>query len=131
MLFKRSSAFIKVWECRLEHYNIGAYNILKMNINCKYCNALSVVNIQFKFADTWQHQYRIGEKVMWGGADIGIPGLDKVNVYGVSELDKCPTCGHPLPYEYDILIEDDIIKQVKPINNLGDHNTNDGNYIIC
>ncbi|SHE85467.1 hypothetical protein [Pedobacter caeni] len=110
---------------------MGAYNILKMNINCKYCNATCVVNIQFKFADTWQHQYLIGEKVMWGGADIGIPGLDKVKVYGVSDLDKCPTCRNLFPYEYDIFIEKDIIKYVNHLADFGDYNTNDGNYIIC
>ena len=110
---------------------MGAYNILKIDCQCKNCTASFAVNIQFKFADTWQNEYVIGEEVKWGGADIGIPGLDKVKVYGVSELDKCPACGYPLNSEYDIYIEKDIIKSATPIADLNDYDANDGNYVAC
>lgn len=110
---------------------MGAYNILKTTCQCNNCAASFIVNIQFKFADTWQNEYVIGEEVKWGGADIGTRGLDKVKVYGVSELDKCPVCGCSLASEYDIYIEKDIIKSVSPIADLNDYNINDGNYVIC
>lgn len=89
-----------------------------------------MVNIQFKFGDTWQNQYLIGDLIRWGGADIGMPGLDKVKVYGISELDKCPSCQQPIFDEYEIIVEKDIIKYINPIFNLEDYDSNDGNYVI-
>ncbi len=63
---------------------MGAYNVLKVNEQCLNCGASIMLDIQFKFGDTWQYNYLLGEKIRWGGADIGIPNLDKVKVYGIT-----------------------------------------------
>lgn len=105
---------------------MGAYNILKINITCKNCDTLFMVNIQFKFGDTWQYEYFLGEKIKWEGADIGVPGFDKVKVYGICELDRCIACGYSLVREYDIIIEKDIIKYITPLISLDDYDSKDG-----
>lgn len=107
---------------------MGAYNILKTEIQCKHCKNVFSGSVQFKFGDTWQNVYYIGEKIKWGGADIGYPGHEKVKVYGILEEQKCPICDFPLEYEYDIIVEKDIIKNVIPLTNLEDYNSGDGNY---
>lgn len=109
---------------------MGAYNILKTEIQCNHCKKLFLGNIQFKFGDTWQNVYSIGEKIKWGGADIGQPGNNKVKVYGILEEQKCPACWLPLGYEYDIIIEKDIINLVTPLADLKDYNSEDGNYSL-
>jgi hypothetical protein len=53
---------------------MGAFNILVIQIQCKVCQHLLKGNLQFKFGDTWQHQYLIGDKIKWGKNDIGKPG---------------------------------------------------------
>lgn len=107
---------------------MGAYNVLKIDVQCINCDNVFEGRIQFKFGDTWQNVYSIGEKIKWGGADIGEPGYDKVKVYGVLEEDRCPICGIPLEYEYDIIIERDIIKYIIPLISLEDYSSDDGNY---
>jgi len=109
---------------------MGAYNILKINAKCENCNVLFMDNIQFKFGDTWQNEYLIGEKIKWGGADIGVPGLNKVKVYGVSESYRCQVCGYLIAREYDIIIEKDIIENITPLTNLEDYNFDEGNYSL-
>jgi len=107
---------------------MGAYNILKTEIQCVHCKNTFCGDIQFKFGDTWQNIYIIGDKIGWGGADIGQPGYRKVKVYGILEQQECPICG--LPLEYDIIVEKDIIKYIAPLASLEDYNSEDGNYRV-
>ncbi len=110
---------------------MGAYNILKVNEQCLNCGTSFTMNVQFKFGDTWQYNYVIGEKLRWGGADVGIPNLDKVKVYGISELEHCPHCQHSITSEYDIMISNDVILNINPLVDLADYNLDvDGCYCL-
>lgn len=66
--------------------------------------------VQFKYGDTWQHKYRIGENLQWGGNDIGSPGRRQVLVAGLAG--PCPRCGAD-PIKCELVLESDSIKAVK------------------
>lgn len=109
---------------------MGAYNLLKTEIQCIHCKERFLGKIQFKFGDTWLNEYLINETIKWGGADIGQPGLDKVKVYGILEEGQCQFCKLQLADEFDIIIEKDIIKSINPLANLEEYNTGDGDFSL-
>jgi hypothetical protein len=110
---------------------MGAYNSLIVDIKYNNCNRLYKVKVQFKFGDAWQFEYLVGDRIAWGGNDIGQQDLPMVKVYGVVESTICPYCGYFNEEEYDINIEKDVIKNVIPISNLQDYNYDeDGNFFV-
>lgn len=110
---------------------MGAYNILTVGITCESCKQHYITNLQFRFGDTWQHQYVIGDNIKWGGNDIGNAGLEHVKVYGLAETSICPNCGHPNSEEYDIIVNNDKIIGVRDMQSLAKYGEgNEGNYYI-
>jgi hypothetical protein len=110
---------------------MGAYNTLIANIQCQNCYRFYKAKVQFKFGDTWQLEYKVGDRLEWGGNDIGKPGLPKVKTYGVAESPVCPYCGYYNEEKYDINIEKDVIKNVTPLLSLQDYNYDkDGNFFV-
>ena len=108
---------------------MGAYNTLLTDIQCQNCHRFYKARVQFKFGDTWQFEYKVGDKIAWGGNDIGKPGLPKVKAYGVVESTACPYCGYSNEEEFDVNIEKDVIKNVTPLSSLQDYNYDeDGNF---
>ena len=67
-----------------------AFNRLRAEVRCPNCGSTGEQFIQFKFGDVWQHDYRLGDTLTWGGNDVGRPGLTKVIVSGAGE--ECPMC---------------------------------------
>ncbi len=110
---------------------MSAFNILHLNVNCFNCGTKNNLRIQFKFGDTWQIEYHLGEKIKWGGNDIGIEHLKNVKVYGIAESVQCSTCGcNYANEEYDIIIASDIIVQVAPMENFSDYSIGNGHYFV-
>lgn len=110
---------------------MGSFNILFAEISCSNCGNKYEGKIQFKFGNTWQLRYRIGEVLKWGGNDIGAPGLLKVKVYGILESDICPVCRQiNKNNEFDIFLEQDVIKSVSILNHLSSYSLNEGNYEV-
>jgi hypothetical protein len=92
---------------------MGAFNTLVTDVQCSNCNNTYKGNIQFKYGDTWQFEYKLGDKLKWGGNDIGISGSPKVKVYGILHNDTCPICHQiNLNEEFDIYVENDIITSI-------------------
>ena len=92
---------------------MGAFNELIENVQCPNCRIFYEGKIQFKYGDTWQLEYRIGDKLKWGGNDIGKAAITKVRVYGILESDKCPACGKKNSnYEFDIFVENGVLTGV-------------------
>lgn len=79
---------------------MGAFNILVIEAACSSCGVAIDLRIQFKFGDTWQHEYRLGDKLKWNGNDIGLPNLRRIAIEGVSE--DCPNCGHDSDFEIEL-----------------------------
>jgi len=110
---------------------MGAFNILLTEISCSNCHTKYQGRIQFKFGSTWQNEYYIGDKVKWGGNDIGTPNISKVKVYGILEDEKCPNCKQKNENkEFDIIVEADKISKVKILKDTRDYLANEGNYKI-
>lgn len=109
---------------------MSSFNILIVEIACPNCGKKSQARIQFKFGNTWQLEYKIGDTITWGGNDIGSPNLVKVKVYGIIESTVCPFCNkNNIPEEYDLFIEDNVIISVSPIENIQDYLHGNGEYV--
>lgn len=87
-----------------------AFNTLQVRIACSRCGAPYRAEVQFRYGDTWQHVYAVGDRLSWGGNDVGVPGAGRVRVEGLAG--PCPACGTFV--EVDIFIEQDVIAGAAP-----------------
>lgn len=92
---------------------MGAYNTLIIDQVCTRCHNQVEVRIQFKYGDTWQYIYRLGDRLKWGGNAIGQPGAKQVVADGAVEVPWCPICQYTFP-DYEVCIEDDKIVEARP-----------------
>lgn len=91
---------------------MSAYNLVKAEILCPVCHRQTKAEFQFKYADVWQHEYLIGDKLKWGGNDIGSRDFPKVLVSGIGgPCIHCNTDG----IQCEILVVDNKIKEVKSV----------------
>ena len=90
---------------------MGAFNTVRAAATCPRCQALIEIKVQFKYGDTWQHEYGLGDSLRWGGNDIGVPGKRSVVVDGVAEP-PCPKCGFDGEWEFYVFVEGDRISRV-------------------
>ena len=103
--------------------------MLNANIKCSKCDNIYEGRVQFKYGHTRQLEYKIGDKLQWGGNDIGESGAKKVKVYGILESDQCPRCSElNTANEFDIIVEDGIIIDLAPMT-VYDY-SGEGNYKI-
>jgi hypothetical protein len=98
---------------------MGTFNVLTAPVACRSCQQVYQERIQFKFGDLWQHEYVLGDELLWDRNNEGEPGVAHVVVLGISELDACPHCG--LAYladeepEYDLHIVENVLCSVRPV----------------
>ena len=57
---------------------MGSFNILITEIICPNCGVSSPIRIQYKYGNTCQLQYKIGDSITWGVNDKGEPELTNV-----------------------------------------------------
>ncbi|WP_346320605.1 hypothetical protein [Chitinophaga sp. YIM B06452] len=109
---------------------MGAFNILEAMVVCINCGHTYEGRIQYKFGNTFQYHYKIGDKIRWGGNDKGIPGLARVRAYGIVET-ICPNCLEDTENLYDVIIEKDVITGINKMVDMSDYLEGDseGNYI--
>ncbi len=92
---------------------MSAFNTVSTSAPCPQCGRTINVRVQFKYGDTWQHAYKLHDKLAWGGNDVGLPGKRHVVVDGVAET-PCPLCGYDDEWNFYVHIKDDEIDQVEP-----------------
>lgn len=85
---------------------MGAFNMVYDNLKCPICGQVELFEIQFKFGDCWQNEYKIGDTIEWGGNDKGIPGCEEVIVQAIGG--PCPNCGEDF-IKFDLLLKKDRI----------------------
>lgn len=90
---------------------MGAFNWVTHSTLCPDCGGAAEFAVQFKFGDTWQYSYRVGDRLLWGGNDVGAPGLKRVLVEGIAG--PCPHC-HADNLDFDVLVEKDRIVGTTP-----------------
>src|SRR5271167_4572657 len=86
---------------------------------CPRCASRIHRAVQFKYGDTWQHRFVEGDRIQWGGNDIGEPGHSVVIVLGAAGA--CPLCGDVPDVDYDITIREDVIEDVRPSDGTYDY----------
>ena len=88
---------------------MSAFNTVETLTVCPVCAAEGRFEVQFKYGDTWQHHYQVGEPLRWGGNDVGVRGAALVVVDGIGG--PCLNCGADF-IESDVVIVDNIIESV-------------------
>jgi hypothetical protein len=112
---------------------MGTFNTLIIATECQNCHRWFDQKIQFCFGKTWQYFYKPGDKVKRSNTvhDIGMLGLPRVKAYGSSEGSVCPFCKHQNPDEYNVIIENDVIKGIdSPVEMDKYTEENDYNYYV-
>ena len=71
---------------------MGAFNTVKSEANCPFCGNRQPWTVQFKYGNCWQFEYRIGDKLRWGGNKRGSNVGGEVRTEGIAE-EKCKRCG--------------------------------------
>jgi hypothetical protein len=107
---------------------MSAFNVVTVTTACPGCQSPVPVRIQFKYGNTWQYEYKVGNRLKWGGNDIGKPGYRRVVVDGVAE--KCPNCGYNDERNFYVFVEHDVIKAVEPASNRYDFAQARQTYIV-
>ena len=101
---------------------MSAFNILKADCECSNCKKFYKGTIQFKYGDTWQYEYQIGDQLKWGGNDIGLNSARKVKIYGVLENNICTICNQENDNnEFDIFIQKNTIERLETLANFRDY----------
>jgi hypothetical protein len=92
---------------------MSAFNTVTLTTGerCPRCGSLIRRRVQFKYGDTWHHDYAVGDRIRWGGNDIGKPAK-LVKVLGYPE--DCPVCGHDLGGVFDVIVHNDVIEDIVP-----------------
>ncbi len=71
---------------------MSAFNTVKTRASCPFCDNSHEWTIQFKYGNCCQYEYRVGNKLRWGGNRKGqnVGGL--VRTAGIAE-ERCKSCG--------------------------------------
>jgi len=91
---------------------MSAFNVVQATVRCPVCGNEGGFSIQFKYGNTWQYTYSIGDSLRWGGNDIGRPGARRVVVEGIGG--PCPHCGSD-GLEFDVAVNLDRLVAVTPL----------------
>ncbi len=91
---------------------MSAFNILEAKLACPFCGQAGEFEIQFKYGDTWQHRYHLGDLLKWGGNDVGIADAKQVRIEGIGG--PCPNCKTNF-VEFDLFLGNDRIDQVTAV----------------
>src|SRR5262245_49521167 len=85
---------------------MSAFNTMLSEQTCPQSGTPSLWRVQFKYGEVWQHEYRVGDQLVWGKNSIGKPGARRVVVDAVAE--PCTNCGYD-PGDFYVLVENDRI----------------------
>ncbi len=88
---------------------MAAYNTVSVKRlkACPRCADDGFIELQFAYGDTYQHHYRMGDVVVWGGNDVGIPAINEIEVIAYPE--PCPVCGLDIEGEYVLTVENSVL----------------------
>jgi len=90
---------------------MGCFNIVRAQALCPFCGAGQEWTIQFKYGDCWQYEYRVGDRLRWGGNDKGQNVGGEVRTDGSPE-ERCKGCGRD-SVEAVVYFSGNIIKGVE------------------
>jgi len=108
---------------------MSAFNIVWTMAICPSCEQRVRIGIQFKYGDTWQHEYEVSQELRWGGNDIGEPGKKRVVLDGVAGT-PCPSCTYDEEWNFYVIVENDRIVRVEPATGKYDFAKTGRTYIV-
>lgn len=91
---------------------MGVFNTVRGVANCPSCGHGVEVVAQFQYGDTWLHEYRIGDRLQWGGNQVGEPGAKRAIVDAWAE--GCSWCGYQGDWRLHLIVENDILTALTP-----------------
>jgi predicted RNA-binding Zn-ribbon protein involved in translation (DUF1610 family) len=91
---------------------MGVFNTLVVRRKCPACGHDVEFRYQFVYGETWQHEYRLGDALRWGGNDYGNPEAKRVAAR--AEPEGCPNCGHEDDEPFEMQIDSNVIKAIYP-----------------
>lgn len=107
---------------------MSAFNILICEQRCANCGQAVEARLQFKYGDTWQLEYRIGDRLSWGGNAIGRPNMRSVVLNAAA--DNCPQCKYDISEDFEIFLEDDTIVAARQATGLYDFSIQGASFIV-
>src|SRR5690348_4189005 len=108
---------------------MGAYNTVSGTLACPSCGDEVDIVVQFKYGNTWQFEYKIGEKLRWGGLDVGEPGRGHVVADGIVEQ-ACPKCRMRKEWNVYLHVENNRITRIENANGRFDFAKLGSNYVV-
>ena len=105
---------------------MDVYNTLIVNSKCFNCKQETQIKIQFRYGDTWDYEYKIGERMRWDGNNVGKEDVRKVVLDGVAE--PCKKCN--IAVDYLIFIINNEIKSFEKNNGQYNFYSTDDYYLI-
>jgi hypothetical protein len=106
---------------------MSAFNILNIFDRCPVCWVAGNFDVQFKYGNTWQFHYKIGDKLKWGGNDVGVDTERTVRVEAITG--PCENCGADF-IECDVYITNNGIERVDLIGLERSYTTEEGYEIL-
>lgn len=91
---------------------MGAFNTVNCRLVCPSCKEAAEVTVQFKYGNTAQLNYGVGDRLRWGGNDIGEPGRKHVVIDSIVSS-QCPRCGFTDDWYVYVHIENDRISMIE------------------
>jgi len=70
---------------------MSAFNILIIHSHCPFCHNPIDLRLQFKYGDTWQHEYIVGDSLKWGGERHRVYRCEEYHNWGQSSKYKLRT----------------------------------------
>jgi hypothetical protein len=105
---------------------MGAFNVLQVRLRCLSCKEQVGLRLQFKYGDTWQLEYEVGDELRWGGNDIGKPGARRVVLDAPAE--PCPNCG--FRGDFEIFVQNGRITGFQPASHEYDFSAHQESFIV-
>ena len=106
---------------------MGAFNVVILPEKCGNCGQIVNRRVQFKYGEVWQHEYNLGDELIWGAKNIGNPQYRKVVVDGAGE--NCPNC-RAEGNDYEVWITSGKILDVRRATGKYDFVKTHGKYIL-
>ena len=108
---------------------MSAYNEVSATEEvCPRCESKINRQVQFKYGDTWQHRLVIGDRISWGGNDVGESGHELIVVVGYPG--DCSVCGYVPDNTYDVFIRNDVVQDVRPSDGTYDYAGSKQGYFV-
>lgn len=109
---------------------MGAFNTLRFEWTDKLSSMTHKLVLQFKYAENWQYDYKIGDALIWNDFPPYNDGDKTAKEVLVEAIVEDETMSGEVPEDFEILIKDNIIIDAWPLEDKKKYFNIGENYII-